>query len=254
MRSAAVAALAKRPVVHVVKAMTAMHSSTLHTAPSMSAHAIIDDPTSAPTNTHSNNNNSISPKKVYKSAVVVVPPEHAWPQIQALRQVHDKHYARWMPHITLLYPFYENSGDAFAQAAARMRARLSGFGGKFDLELKEFKSFRHNRSCTLWLNPGGDIDSHMSRLQAALQAEFPDCDDVSRISSRFTPHLSVGQWPTNKATEAVDSLSREWQPLRFTVDRVCIISRKGFHDPFTIRETIMLRDDQQAENAVQPCS
>lgn len=37
----------------------------------------------------------------YTSALVLIPPRHLWPAIQAIRSTHDKHHDRWMPHITL---------------------------------------------------------------------------------------------------------------------------------------------------------
>lgn len=44
------------------------------------------------------------------------------------------------------------------------------------------------------------------RLQAALQAAFPDCDDLSFDPERgidgFVPHLSLGQWRGTAAAEA----------------------------------------------------
>ncbi len=44
-------------------------------------------------------------KKVYTSAVVIIPPQESWEPIQEIRKVYDRNIYRWMPHITLLYPF-----------------------------------------------------------------------------------------------------------------------------------------------------
>ena len=44
-------------------------------------------------------------QKTHKTAVVVIPPDDLWAPIQALRKQYDRHFRRWMPHITLLYPF-----------------------------------------------------------------------------------------------------------------------------------------------------
>lgn len=54
--------------------------------------------------------------KVHQSAICIIPPKNIWSQIQAIRAVHDKSYIRWMPHINLMYPFYEDVGSNFEKA------------------------------------------------------------------------------------------------------------------------------------------
>ena len=43
--------------------------------------------------------------KVFTTAVVIIPPREIWGGIQDIRRKFDRHINRWMPHITLLYPF-----------------------------------------------------------------------------------------------------------------------------------------------------
>ena len=43
-------------------------------------------------------------KLTYTTAIVVIPPQDAWPAIQAIRTKHDAKVRRWMPHITLVCP------------------------------------------------------------------------------------------------------------------------------------------------------
>ena len=38
----------------------------------------------------------------------------------------------------------------------------------------------------------------------------------------------------------MQELEGSWQPLSFTVDRVCLLSRAGFLDPFSIRHVAPL--------------
>ena len=49
--------------------------------------------------------------KTHTTAVVLIPPEEVWEPIQALRRAHDRNFDRWMPHITLLYPFAERDAS-----------------------------------------------------------------------------------------------------------------------------------------------
>ena len=44
-------------------------------------------------------------KKTHKTAVVIIPPEDVWDPIQKIREKYDRQFRRWMPHITLIYPF-----------------------------------------------------------------------------------------------------------------------------------------------------
>ena len=44
-------------------------------------------------------------QKTHQTPVVIIPPKEIWASIQSIRQQHDTNYRRWMPHITLIYPF-----------------------------------------------------------------------------------------------------------------------------------------------------
>ena len=74
--------------------------------------------------------------KVALTAVVLIPPETIWEPIQAIRSAHDPQFVRWMPHVTLLYPFVpetrlDEAAERLAPAAAAaepFEATLGGFG------------------------------------------------------------------------------------------------------------------------------
>jgi len=181
-----------------------------------------------------------TPKKTHLSAVVIVPPRDLWNPIQRIRQVHDPQIDRWMPHITMLFPFVPEAG--FGEAATRAAATCEGHP-PFRLTLVGFRYFVHGaRSATLWLDPRPLAP--VTDLQAALQTAFPHCDDVSRFDGLFTPHLSVGRFAGEEEVEAArDRLQAEWAPLEFDVDRVCLVARSGEpDDPFRVRREILLGD------------
>ena len=46
-----------------------------------------------------------APSKTHKTAIVLTPPDDVWGPIQQIRKVHDRKIRRWMPHITMIYPF-----------------------------------------------------------------------------------------------------------------------------------------------------
>jgi len=89
--------------------------------------------------------------KSYKSAVVAIPPDHLWGPVQGLRKQYDRHYRRWVPHITLLYPFRPVS--AFEQVVPLL-ARACRSLQPFEVQLTRFDLFAHSRrNATLYLVP-----------------------------------------------------------------------------------------------------
>jgi RNA 2',3'-cyclic 3'-phosphodiesterase len=160
--------------------------------------------------------------KTHTTAVVLIPPAEIWPPLQAIRQVHDRHLRRWMPHITLLYPFRPH--DEFADLAKRFAAVCAGVE-PFRLELAELRFFRHRReSFTLWLAPEPKME--LIQLQTLLGGIVPDCAAVLQHRDGFTPHLSVGQVRGERLMLTVKAgLEATWQPIAFTVRGVSLIWR-----------------------------
>lgn len=160
--------------------------------------------------------------KTHQTAVVVIPPESCWEPIQAIRRQHDRQVRRWMPHVTLLYPFRPRS--EFDVVANQMR-QACALIQPFEVRLTEFREFRHGRdSHTLWLAP--EPPEELVRLQAALQSVVQDCDDTTRYAAGFTPHLSVGQVRGRAALARLkNELQDRWAPLWFTLREVSLIWR-----------------------------
>lgn len=167
--------------------------------------------------------------KSARAALCIIPPESVWEPIQAIRRVHDRQIDRWMPHINLLFPFLERCHPSRLEPVC---ARLA----RFDVTLDGVRHFTHaSGRCTVWLDPRPAAP--LVALQAALQAEIPECDDVARFDHGFTPHLSVGQAASERdAGRLIASLA--WKPVSFTVDAVCIIERND--GPFGITGRIPL--------------
>jgi 2'-5' RNA ligase len=164
---------------------------------------------------------SAGQRKTHKTAVVLIPPQETWPPIQAIRRAHDRHFRRWMPHITLIYPFrprpaFEALADRFARACAQI--------SPFEVEMAALGWFQHRSSYTLWLAPGPK--ETFVRLQTALWRVAPDCDDTRRHKGGFTPHLSLGQVRGREALEDLfDELQSEWTPIRFRASEISLIWR-----------------------------
>eukprot|EP01116_Phalansterium_solitarium_P001246 TRINITY_DN11023_c0_g1_i1.p2 TRINITY_DN11023_c0_g1~~TRINITY_DN11023_c0_g1_i1.p2 ORF type:complete len:296 (-),score=81.44 TRINITY_DN11023_c0_g1_i1:198-1046(-) len=178
--------------------------------------------------------------KVVKTAVVIIPPESVWGPIQRIRELHDKSYRRWMPHINLLYPFVSQS--SFDDVLPALKQALSAFQ-PFQVTLAAFEHFTHRGSCTIWLRPDVDREcaGQLQRLQQALERAVPVCDDLSHLSAAgFTPHLSVGQWSKTEVEQASHELQSGWQPLSFQVSQAFVIARNTFDEPFRVHVRLPL--------------
>ncbi|ESO13063.1 hypothetical protein HELRODRAFT_159663 [Helobdella robusta] len=188
-------------------------------------------------------------KKSNKSAVVIIPPEEVWSQIQDIRSKHDKSYKRWMPHINLVYPFVHDDPTGVNYETCKenissmiKKDNIKSFQVNFDAS--SFQHFKHKSSCTLWLKPLRDGEKHedIVHLQSSLHAAFPEYNDLSCIppDHEYTPHLSLGQFNFGKIEEAKIGFKEKWRKIEFAVDRIYLISRKNFASPFEIRHAIML--------------
>lgn len=89
-------------------------------------------------------------RPVHRSAVALIPPREAWAPIEAIRQAHDRHVERWMPHINLLYGFLPEA--AFAEARGAIAAALRDVA-PFEVTLDDVRRFQHRAGATVWLHP-----------------------------------------------------------------------------------------------------
>ncbi len=160
----------------------------------------------------------------------MIPPQEVWEPIQAIRRQHDRHLHRWMPHITIRFPFRPLSEFAAARLSlARACSRLTSF----PITLATFRTFQHRPgSFTLWLAP--EPPQPLIELEAALHAELPN---TSRRPNSFTPHLSVGQ--LKERGELIARLQGSWRPLRFDISEIALLHCHG-KEPFRVELTIPL--------------
>jgi len=177
--------------------------------------------------------------KVYNSAVVIIPPEELWTPIQEIRRTYDRNIHRWMPHITLLYPFrpenqYSTLENEFVDKGKSLEP--------FQIQLKKFNYFSHGRQrYTLWLNP--EPVNLIKNLQATILKIVPDCSDVNKYKNGFRPHLSVGQIKgKNNLLEIIESLQANWKEIEFLLIEIFFISReKSKTSKFEIKKRIQLK-------------
>ena len=162
--------------------------------------------------------------KVYTSACVIIPPKEIWDPIQKIRQQYDRQIHRWMPHITLLYPFrpkaeFKYIKEEFEDFCSQIKSFIVNF--------RIFNYFHHRpQNFTIWLHP--ESNGLISNLQAELLRIVPDCNDVNKHKNGFTPHLSVGQIKGKKnLIKIIKRLQNSWKEIKFTVNCVYFISREN---------------------------
>ncbi|MDE0088363.1 MAG: 2'-5' RNA ligase family protein [Candidatus Poribacteria bacterium] len=181
------------------------------------------------------------PDKRYTTAVVLIPPETIQPPIQAIRRVYDRNFERWMPHITLLYPFapqqdFQDIIPALAKSAEETNP--------FSLALASFNAFKHRKSCTLFLVPEPKKD--IVQLHSTLTKYLPDYDDTARFTGGFNPHLSVGQFQHRNINEAQQRLQTEWKVIEYEVESLSLIYRSpGTNDRFVVAENFFFQKRSQ---------
>jgi len=177
--------------------------------------------------------------KVYTSACVIIPPKEKWHSIQKIRQEYDNQIHRWMPHITLLYPFrpktqFNDLEKDFIEKCSKIHS--------FEVYLKKFKYFRHqHQNYTIWLDP--EPNHSIIQLQTELLKIVPDCDDVNKYKNGFLPHLSVGQIKgKEKLVQIVSELQEFWEELPFSLNLIFFISRENNKfSKFEITKKILLK-------------
>lgn len=197
----------------------------------------------------------------YKTAIALLPPSSITPPIEAVRSVHDKNFKRWPPHINLIYPFLASPLETSDSIAPRLSQSIQARLEKATSAIRAFQisldatlpgTFTHSKSSkTVWLEPSPA--EQVKQLQAALQAEFAECDSDQRA---FTPHLSIGQARTDKVAEqlrieignGVASFHQQEEgasrTLNWFIDKVYVIERKGFHGRFTVVGSVDLAQEQ----------
>ena len=183
--------------------------------------------------------NSTMKNKTHTTAIVVIPPEDLWRPIQAIREKHDRKVSRWMPHITLIYPFAPESDFGFA--AEELAPVCKGIR-PFDVELATFGVFNHGKGYhTIWLAP--EPKEPLGDLHAEVWTAMSWEDDFKPGIERFEPHLSIGQTRgTVNTVKLLEELQANWTPIHFRVLAVHLVSRTNRPgDAFRIVKSLPLQ-------------
>lgn len=180
--------------------------------------------------------------KTHNTAVVIIPPQEVWSPIQRIRQEHDSKIRRWMPHITIIYPFCDP--DEFEPLATEVHARV-GKRKPFDVTLTTFHTFGHGKGrYTMWLKPETETEFQLNDVHADVWTAVSNDENFQPRIERFTPHLSVGQVRgRERRDKLVADLQAGWEPVTFRVSEVHFIVRGNPpNDIFRAEKTITFGD------------
>lgn len=160
--------------------------------------------------------------KTHKTAAVIIPPRVVWEPIQQIRSEHDRKIRRWMPHITLVYPFCEPT--QFQSIAVETADQCREIA-PFEVTLTTFNTFSHGKGhFTVWLPP--EPDDSIRGVHAAVWTAVSYDEEYEPPIERFTPHLSVGQVRGRKRRQTLlEELSGGWQPMSFRVSEMHFVVR-----------------------------
>ncbi|UCE07086.1 MAG: 2'-5' RNA ligase family protein, partial [bacterium] len=81
-------------------------------------------------------------RKTHTTAIVVIPPEALWDSIQKIRKEHDRQFRRWMPHITMIYPF--RPAEEFDALVEQFSFSCQSIQ-PFSITLSRFNHFYHRK-------------------------------------------------------------------------------------------------------------
>jgi poly(A) polymerase len=171
---------------------------------------------------------------VVRSALTCIPPRSLWAPLQEIRRHFDPAFARWMPHLNVLYGFLAEG--AFPEATRQLSEAFRD-EEPFSVTLSGLRQFTHTSSLTVWVAPDEEGRARLERLYRKAAALFPGCVDPRHGAETFNPHLTIAKFPRNEQDKAA-RLMAEWQkqlpPLTFTVEGLHLISRRG-EEPFAPR-------------------
>eukprot|EP00040_Diaphanoeca_grandis_P018545 m.97543 g.97543 ORF g.97543 m.97543 type:complete len:1386 (-) comp26987_c0_seq1:199-4356(-) len=166
--------------------------------------------------------------EVFHTALAVVPPTSLFSPINAIRELHDKAFARWMPHFNINFPFFEaleQDGMVFDAALVKRVEHALEKIPAFECRLDHFSTFKKTGLCTVFLEPNRDGVDGMVKISNAMDNEFPEL--ALKQKRPFKPHLTVGQWQQRELDTQISRLNKDWTPLKWDVDHVCLLSRVG---------------------------
>ncbi|CAG7566524.1 unnamed protein product [Fusarium equiseti] len=168
-------------------------------------------------------NNELFAFESHETALCAIPPQELWSSVDNLRNLYDKAYAAWPPHINIIYPFVRP--EVLEQAAQILQGNEIEHHPQVVLDTAD--SFNHKHHNTIFLGQSSkqnvkqlsDLKNHVSHVLGQPQ---------HATEENFTPHMTIGQSEDAEAAPHHFLLekARLLTPIKWEVKEVSILVRE----------------------------
>lgn len=157
------------------------------------------------------------------TALCLIPPRDLWPSLNRVRSLYDKAYAKWPPHVNLVYPFVRP--EVLAEAARILCLVHLDAHAPGRVSLSEADTFTHRNHSTVLLRPAhGPGAAAISRLRhhVCRVLGLPSDDGA------YQPHMTVAQsdHPLSDSHSFLLEKARLLAPLSWDVSQLAILVRE----------------------------
>ncbi|KAK2006600.1 endonuclease/Exonuclease/phosphatase [Colletotrichum eremochloae] len=166
----------------------------------------------------------------HDTALCLIPPRGQWPSVDRLRFDNDKAYAKWPPHINLVYPFVKSTGpDALRLACdaivdCLINRTILGEATILPIRLDSAGYFQHKNGSTLFLC---DKDVGRASQVASLRADILAAIGQTR-SGLYNMHMTVAQCEDTTHSSKIEFLLeklRRLPPVSWEASELAVLVR-----------------------------
>ncbi|KAK1979376.1 endonuclease/Exonuclease/phosphatase [Colletotrichum cereale] len=166
----------------------------------------------------------------HDTALCLIPPRGQWPSVDRLRFDNDKAYAKWPPHVNLLYPFVKSTDPSALRLACDaivdclISRTSSGEAANLPIRLDSPDYFQHKNGSTLFLC---DIDAARTSQLASLRADILAAIGQTRPGP-YNMHMTVAQCEDTTHSSKLEFLLeklRRQPPVSWEASQLAVLVR-----------------------------
>ena len=175
------------------------------------------------------------------SVCVIMPPRDLWGPFVEIKKNHMNPRIKRppYPHITLAAPFVHPKH--YTEVKIKIREALKSIK-QFEINFDKFKLFKNYNSTTLYLAP--ENTTEVTQLYQAFMSALPQ--SIVQKQNNFEPHIGVGffKGKNNDADILQQKYQSTWKPLKFIVQEVYFLRRRGQDMPWEVEEIVPIGEKE----------